>query len=760
MAAKSKPGEIKLRDRIIGLERVRAGDLVPNKKNWRRHTDEQRTALRGILEKVGYAAALIAYRKGKKLVLIDGHLRAEDDPEQIVPVLILDVTAKEADLLLTALDPLAAMAVADTGALSELLAGLGGKNELEELLGNLPDVGEALEALSADAPGAGDVPRLSLVERFLIPPFSILDARQGYWQARKKKWLALGIRSELGRGETLLMSAEEVTEPGLEFYRKRKGKKIIPGGGNGPNGAYLVKGETGLKTNAEHRKIAKVSPGANPRPAMKIGQDGKSRRGDGAGREIDTSRKAADKRSNLTGAAKKPDWATGTGTENMATGTSIFDPVLAEICYRWFSPPGGVILDPFAGGSVRGIVAGMSGRGYVGIDLREEQTAANNQQWDAVANLSDEAIVKISAKSMRQMFMPCEPSYIQNYCHAKCCYSSTKSSGTLITIHPSEEKRITALGVEIKDHLLMPSPGEKKCPFIDTDSLCSLHDSGDKPFGCIASPFTLNNNGTLIVRNRYRLLKCYRDDGDDKLPAYKNYRASLDMIFGDAEASRICEELDDNCGDIMAVISRDNYSKLIDNDNYKTGVHGSKISKVGNMIRPRWIVGDAIDSDTIAPGEYDFIFTCPPYYDLEVYSDDERDLSNMPYDLFLNAYRTIIAKAVLMLKDNRFAAIVVGDIRDKSGIYRNFVSETIAAFQDAGAMLYNEAILITAVGSLPIRAGRIFEAGRKLGKTHQNVLVFVKGDPKKATAACGPVDVYIPEDEETEDDAETDSSND
>jgi hypothetical protein len=43
---------------------------------------------------------------------------------------------------------------------------------------------------------------------------------------------------------------------------------------------------------------------------------------------------------------------------------------------------------------------------------------------------------------------------------------------------------------------------------------------------------------------------------------------------------------------------------------------------------------------------------------------------------------------------------------------------------------------VTAVGSLPVRTGKQFKASRKLGKTHQNLLVFVKGDPKKAAAAC------------------------
>ncbi len=92
-----------------------------------------------------------------------------------------------------------------------------------------------------------------------------------------------------------------------------------------------------------------------------------------------------------------------------------------------------------------------------------------------------------------------------------------------------------------------------------------------------------------------------------------------------------------------------------------------------------------------------------------------------------------------MLKDNRFACVVVGDIRDKRGNYYGFVGDTVQAFCDADMALYNDAVLITAVGSLPIRVGRQFEAGRKLGKTHKNVLVFVNGDAREATKACGNV---------------------
>ena len=64
------------------------------------------------------------------------------------------------------------------------------------------------------------------------------------------------------------------------------------------------------------------------------------------------------------------------------TNVSIFDPVLCELLYNWFSPKDGLILDPFAGGSVRGIVAEELGRKYTGIDLSESQILANKKQSD------------------------------------------------------------------------------------------------------------------------------------------------------------------------------------------------------------------------------------------------------------------------------------------------------------------------------------------------------------------------------------------
>jgi DNA modification methylase len=145
--------------------------------------------------------------------------------------------------------------------------------------------------------------------------------------------------------------------------------------------------------------------------------------------------------------------------------------------------------------------------------------------------------------------------------------------------------------------------------------------------------------------------------------------------------------------------------------------------------QPTWIEGDSSEilSGPLSWGEpFDLIFSCPPYFDLEVYSDDDRDLSNMSWDRFLVVYREIIRKSSELLKKDRFAIFVVGDVRDKDGYYRDFLGETKRGFIDAGLKLYNDAILLNAVGSASMRANKVFSAGKKLVKIHQNVLIFIK----------------------------------
>lgn len=278
-----------------------------------------------------------------------------------------------------------------------------------------------------------------VAERFLFPPFTVLDARSGEWQERKRAWASIGIKSEEGRANGMTYGS------GL--------------------GVTLASGE-------EHQ-------------------------------------------------------------------TSIFDPALCEAAYRWFCPRGGQVVDPFAGGSVRGIVAAQLGMNYWGCDLRAEQVEANRAQAETI------------------------------------------------------------------------------------------------------------------------------------------------------------------CGDL----------------------------------KPQWVCGDSMETLATAPAA-DFIFSCPPYGDLEGYSDDPADLSNMEWHTFVAAYKRIILRSVQRLKDDRFACFVVGDFRDPKGFYRDFVSTTIRAFEECGARLYNEAILVTSVCSASMRVTKQFDASRKMAKTHQNVLVFCKGDPRKAASSC------------------------
>lgn len=149
-------------------------------------------------------------------------------------------------------------------------------------------------------------------------------------------------------------------------------------------------------------------------------------------------------------------------------------------------------------------------------------------------------------------------------------------------------------------------------------------------------------------------------------------------------------------------------------------------------VEPKWYCDDSLNADKyIDDNSIDMIFSCPPYADLEVYSDDVRDISNMEYEDFKVAYRKIIDIACRKLKDNRFAVFVVGDVRDKQGFYRNFIDYTKECFNANGLLTYNEAILLDMLGTSMIRAPRAFKAGRKLAKVHQNVLIFYKGNPSK-----------------------------
>lgn len=140
---------MQIRDRIKELRRVPARDLIPNKKNWRKHPKAQADAMREVLESIGYAGALLAREDKGKLHLIDGHMRTETTPDAIVPVLVLDVTAAEADTILATFDPLSAMAVADSSKLEELMAGMTiGEGAIADMMKGVRDTAKEMQDMA------------------------------------------------------------------------------------------------------------------------------------------------------------------------------------------------------------------------------------------------------------------------------------------------------------------------------------------------------------------------------------------------------------------------------------------------------------------------------------------------------------------------------------------------------------------------------------------------------------------------------------
>lgn len=428
-------------------ETIPVETLRPYANNARTHSPVQVKKIADSIKEFGFINPILV---DQDLMVIAGHGRLEAAKalglDKVPCLFIEDLTDAQKRAYILADNKLAEEAGWDENLLKIELDALKadgfdvaviGFDENDDIFTNVPD--NVANKYSHAATGA-------LAKKFIVPPFSILDARQGAWQDRKRVWKSF-IDSGAGRGDGLI-------------------------GGGGLDGL------------------------------------------------------AKDSGTNLT-------------------GTSIFDPVLCEILVQWFSPRGGRVIDPFAGGSVRGIVTAALDRTYYGNDLSAEQVKQNRIQAEAL----------------------------------------------------------------------------------------------------IGQP----------------------------------------TVYGTPTTA------------------------------------------------PTWTIGDSQDIDELIPeADFDLLLTCPPYGDLEVYSDDPQDISNMKYSDFLAAYRNILKKSVEKLKENAFAAVVVGEIRDENGHYRNFIGDTIRAMEDAGMHYYNECILITAVSTLCLRAGRQFEASRKLGNTHQKALVFLKsnGDEK------------------------------
>jgi 1-aminocyclopropane-1-carboxylate deaminase/D-cysteine desulfhydrase-like pyridoxal-dependent ACC family enzyme/DNA modification methylase len=632
------------------------------------------------------------------------------------------------------------------------------------------------------AEAAREQARKSLSERFIIPPFSIFDTRKGYWQERKRKWIELGIRSEIGRGGNLLNFSDTVLEPDPE---KRKAKKMaLPTNGE----AQISRSGDSLEDEtyrAKNKKSDSIHIGAW------LQSKGEKTRGGKRATSINTQ-----------------EWVqanTESGLASNFDGTSIFDPVLTEICYKWFCKPSGIILDPFAGGSVRGIVAGYLGFDYRGYELSGEQVEANRQQSAEILgeeNFKDitdpDELTPIEPRG--DYFVKRDDYFIMNGIRGgkvRACIALAKgakglsaasnrkspqsaivavvaaSLGIPCRIHTArgettnELAMAEGLGAEIIRHKVAYNSNIKKKAREDAEAQGWV----EIPFGMISevAPETNKAQAANVPSDTKRIvvpvgsgmslagiLRGLDEAGLSHIPI-------LGVAVGADPKKTLSQFYPDWESRVELVTAKIDYHERPE----KTRLEGLPLDpiyeakcipflKAGDLLwvvgirpseamtqLPKWVTGDSLKEIRKHPikEKVDLVFSCPPYFDLEQYSDDPSDLSNMSYDKFKKSYRAIIQLCAERLNEDSFAVFTVGEIRDEKGFYRGFVPETIEAFKAAGMHFYNEIILINTAGSLPIRVARPFEATRKVGKCHQQVLVFFKGDPGKIREKLGPVDV-------------------
>ena len=237
---------------MLAIETRPIARLIPYVRNARTHSGDQIAQIAGSIAEFGFVNPVLI---GADDVIIAGHgrvLAAEKLGLAEVPVIVLShLSESQRRALVIADNRIAENAGWDDAMLkAEIAASHENDFDLdllgfaEEELGRLLD-GAADGEPSSDA--STETQRATLAERFGIPPFSVLDARKGWWQDRKRAWIDLGIRSELGRGEGATYGvADGVTEPGLNYYRNRN--NAAPGGSPRP----LDRGWTGKKDKPAH----------------------------------------------------------------------------------------------------------------------------------------------------------------------------------------------------------------------------------------------------------------------------------------------------------------------------------------------------------------------------------------------------------------------------------------------------------------------------------------------------------------------------
>ena len=698
------------------IQEVPLSDLCADPANPRTHDERNLEAIKASLREHGQVEPLIVQKTTR--MIIAGNGRAEAMKAlgwQNAQVVMLDVNDTQARQLSIKLNRTAELAGWDATVLEQHLRDLDAWTDVgweADLYGfNDQELGNLFSELALDevSPEPESEPKRvgGLVEDWGAPPFTVLDTKQGYWSDRNRWWKSMGLDPDIGRTHL--------------------------GSTAGIQAAY----------------------GAN---------------------------------------------------RGSTQGGSTFDPVLAELLVSWFSAIGDKVLDPFAGGPVRGVVSGVLGRKYTGVDVREDQVVANRSHWNDLLP----AMPKLQRAVERMDWQP-EHTPIQKvgevwlkrddlYSVAgvaggkvRSCWALSQGATGLVTAgsRASPQVNIVAhiarrLGVPCRVHTPAGEPSPEVADAVACGAVRIEHRPGynsviiararedaaergwvEIPFGmeCEEAVTQTRKQVANIPAGVQRLVVPVGSgmslsgilwgliDQDLQLPV-------LGVVVGADPAKRLDKFAPPNWRDLVELVPAgvDYHSavnakigevildphyeakckKFLKKDDlmWIVGIRAtSQNSGPATEIlqpEPHWLIGDSRDLDQLMPSDeqFDALVTCPPYADLEVYSDDPRDISTMDYPEFIKVFREIMSASVQRLRENSFAAIVMGEVRGKDGTLRGLIPDTIAAMEDAGAKFYNDAILVNRAGSLPVRSGPMFRNNRKLGRQHQYVLVFVKGKPR------------------------------
>jgi DNA modification methylase len=117
--------------------------------------------MKSILGEIGYADAIKVVETPKGLMIIDGHLRKEVSAETEVPILVLDLTPAEQDLMLATFDPIGSMATTDDDLLKDLLDSIDSDNkDINDLIVDIAQDNDVIVGISSGEQSKDPVPRV------------------------------------------------------------------------------------------------------------------------------------------------------------------------------------------------------------------------------------------------------------------------------------------------------------------------------------------------------------------------------------------------------------------------------------------------------------------------------------------------------------------------------------------------------------------------------------------------------------------------